>query len=157
MRDADIAIRRAAPTDLATLRRFEQGIIAAERPYDPTIRDGDVQYYDLAALIASPDAFVAIAEIGGDAIGCGFARKTPSRVYAKSAFHAYIGLMFVEPAHRGKSVSEAIIRVLTEWARDNGLSDIHLEVYPDNASAVRAYEKAGFAPYMMEMRRELGE
>ena len=65
--------------------------------------------------------------------------------------------MYVEPAHRGKGVSDAIIRRLIDWAREGGLAEIRLEVYPGNAAAIRAYEKAGFAPHMLEMRRGLGE
>lgn len=153
MSDASVTVRRATCADIETLRRFEQGIVAAERPFDPTIRKGEVHYYDIAALIASADAFVAIAEAGGEAIGCGFARKKASPVYVDPEFHAYIGLMYVEPAHRGKGVSDAIIRRLIDWAREGGLAEIRLEVYPGNAAAIRAYEKAGFAPHMLEMRR----
>ncbi|MEK7266942.1 MAG: GNAT family N-acetyltransferase [Pseudomonadota bacterium] len=157
MSDAGVTVRRAGPGDLVTLRRFEQGIIAAERPFDPTIKKGEVHYYDIGALIASTDAFVAIAEAAGEPIGCGLARKKASPVYTDPSFHAYIGLMFVDPAYRGKGVSDAIISRLTDWAKAAGLSEIRLEVYPDNASAVRAYVKAGFAPYMLEMRRGVGE
>jgi len=153
MSDAGVTMRRATAADIATLRRFEQGIIAAERPYDPTIRKGQVQYYDLEAIIASDEACVAIAEIAGEAIGCGLARKKASAVYVDPPFHAYVGLIYVEPAHRGKGVSETIISMLTDWARENHLCEIRLEVYPANAAAIRAYEKAGFAPYMLEMRR----
>ena len=157
MRDGRVTVRRAVSADIATLRRFEQGIIAAERPFDPTIRKGAVQYYDIEALIASGDACVAIAEIDGAAVGCGLARKKASPIYVDPPFHAYVGLIFVDPAHRGKGVSKTIISMLTDWARDAGLLEIRLEVYPKNAAAVRAYEKAGFAPYMLEMRRSLDD
>jgi len=152
---AMISVRAAVPADLATLKRFEQGVIAAERPFDATIRKGAVTYYDLADLIASKDAFVAIAEHDGAPIGCGFARKTLSRSFTEPPFHAYVGLMFVEPAFRGRGVNMRVLDRLEVWARENGLSDMRLEVYPTNAAATRAYEKAGFEPYMLEMRRAL--
>ena len=38
-----------------------------------------------------------------------------------------------------------------------GLPEIHLTVYPDNAPAIRAYEKVGFEPYILEMRLNLDE
>ncbi len=157
MRDGEVLIRRATLSDLEILRRFEQGIIAAERPFDPTIRKGPVTYYDIEALIASAETFVAIAESGGEAIGCGFVRSAPSRSFTEPAFHAYVGLMFVAAEHRGKGVSKLILDALKDWARANGLTEMRLEVYPENASAVRAYEAAGFAPYMLEMRLALGE
>lgn len=152
---AAVNVRRATASDIHVLQKFEQGIIAAERPFDPTIRKGDVRYYDIAALVASRDAFVAIAEIGGAPVGCGFARKTASRSFAEPPFHAYIGLMYVAPEHRRRGVSSLILESLTAWAREVGLFDLRLEVYPDNAAAVQAYAKSGFAPYMLEMRLPL--
>lgn len=157
MSEARVTVRRATLADLETLRRFEQGIIAAERPFDPTIRKGEVTYYDIGALIESGEAYVAIAEKGGEAIGCGFARKKPSPSYAEPPFHAYVGLMYVAPEHRGAGVSTLIVDALRDWARANGLTEMRLEVYPDNAAAVRAYQKTGFAPFMLEMRLALEE
>ena len=154
---AEISIRRAEARDIETLKRFQQGIVVAERPFDPTIRKGDVSYYDLGALIASPDAFVAIAEAGGAPIGCGFARRAKSRSFIDPPEYAYVGLMFVAPERRGRGVGALILARLQDWARDAGLSEMHLEVYPQNAAAVRAYQKAGFQPYMLEMRLPLDD
>ena len=44
---------------------------------------------------------------------------------------------------------------LFSWAKDNDLPKVHLKVYPENAPAVKAYEKAGFKPYFLEMRVDL--
>jgi len=150
-----IAIRCAVPDDADLLRDFERNIIAAERPFDPTIKSGDIAYYDLPRLIDMEEAFVAVAEVDGAPVGCGFARKTPSSAFTEPPFHAYVGLMYVEPRYRGSGVAGAIVARLSEWARENGLTEMRLEVYPENERAVRAYDAAGFAPYMLEMRREL--
>ena len=40
-------IRQARHTDLDTLFRFEQGVITAERPFDPTLKKDPIHYYDL--------------------------------------------------------------------------------------------------------------
>jgi RimJ/RimL family protein N-acetyltransferase len=63
--------------------------------------------------------------------------------------------MYVEPAHRGQGVVGAIIDELKRWCRSLGISELRLEVYPDNARAVKAYERAGFTPQMLEMRMPL--
>lgn len=42
-----IYIRKAQLSDLATLLEFEQGIITAERPYDPTLKEEKIHYYDI--------------------------------------------------------------------------------------------------------------
>ena len=40
--------REATLKDLHTLLEFEQGIIAAERPFDGTLKEGEIHYYDLS-------------------------------------------------------------------------------------------------------------
>ena len=153
----DILIRTATPADLPTLLRFEQGIITAERPYDQTLRPDPISYYDISELIAADDAEVAVAVADGQLIGSGYALKKPSRHYVSPAFHAYIGFLYVEPEFRGQGVNQRVLDHLFAWARANDLPEIHLTVYPDNAPAIRAYEKVGFEPYILEMRMNLDE
>lgn len=38
-------IRKATLNDLETLRRFEQSVIDAERPFDPTLKREHTNYY----------------------------------------------------------------------------------------------------------------
>jgi len=154
---AEIKIRSAQPDDLPTLLRFEQGIIHAERPYDHTLKPDPISYYDVSALIAADDAEVAVAELDGQLIGSGYARRKASRHYLTPSEHAFIGFLYVDPAYRGKGVNKRVLDHLFAWARANDLPEVHLTVYPENASAVRAYEKAGFDAYLLEMRVNLDD
>src|ERR1700692_1180372 len=70
----DLTIRQATPGDLVAVLRFQQCIVGTERAFDPTIKDGSVHYYDIAALIASPDVHFLVAEYGSNLVGCGYAR-----------------------------------------------------------------------------------
>ena len=149
---SDITIRSARAVDLPVLLEFEQGIILAERPYDETLKPDPISYYDIGAMINAADTEVAVAERDGQVIGSGYAQKRPSRHYVWPSFHAYIGFLYVVPEARGKGVNKLVLDHLIEWARANELTEIHLTVYPDNASAIRAYEKAGFESYILEMR-----
>lgn len=152
-----IKTRSATRSDLPTLLAFEQGIIAAERPFDHTLRPDPVSYYDIGALIDAPDAEVVVAELNGQLIGSGHVSKKTSRHYVQPAHHALIGFLYVEPNHRGKGVNKFVLDALLAWARKNDLPEVHLTVYPDNEPALRAYAKAGFAPYILEMRMNLDE
>ena len=58
----EFTVRNATLHDLDVLLRFEQGVIEAERPFDPTIRNEKVHYYDLGYLMTSDDAQVVVAE-----------------------------------------------------------------------------------------------
>lgn len=147
-----ISIRPPTTADLPTLLRFEQGVISAERPMDPTIKDGPIHYYDFNKMLASPDIHLIVAEMENILVGSGYARIDPSRLYLKHTHHAYCGFMYVEPAYRGKGINQLIIDALKSWARSRNLTELRLDVYTTNDIAIRAYEKAGFAPYLVNMR-----
>jgi len=148
-----ITIRTATSADLPTLLRFEQGVIAAERPFDPTIKPGPIHYYDLPAMIAAPDVELLVAELDGVLAGSGYARICPSRHYLLHSTHAYLGFMYVDPPHRGKGINTAIIEALRQWAHGRGITELRLDVYHQNIRAIKAYEKAGFTQYLLNMRR----
>ena len=148
----DIQTRPATTADLPTLLRFEQGLIAAERPMDATIQEGPIHYYDLAFMLNSPDIHLVVAETGGTIVGSGYARIERSRHYLKHSHHAYCGFMYVEPSWRGKGINQLIIAALKTWAVSRNLTELRLDVYTVNEAAIGAYEKAGFAPYLLHMR-----
>lgn len=155
---ANIQIRPAAPGDLETLHRFEQDLIAAERPLDPTIKPGPIHYYDLAAMIASPDIQLVVAELvtpdpATQLVASGYARIETARHYLRHGVHAYLGFMYVLPAHRGQGINTLIIEALRQWARSRGITELRLDVYQTNTAAIRAYQKAGFISHILHMRR----
>jgi GNAT superfamily N-acetyltransferase len=150
-----IKIRRATLDDLHILLEFEKGIAEFERPMDVTLKEGEIHYYDLAALIGSPDAEVVVAELAGELIGSGYAHIMDSKPYLKHQKHAHMGFMFVKPNHRGKGVNQMIIEALQQWGLSKNITEFRLEVYHNNPGAIRAYEKIGFMPALLEMRMEL--
>ncbi len=147
-----VRIREARLDELPLLQRFEQAIVAAERPFDPTLRDTGVRYYDIDALLRSPDARFAVAETQGELIGCGFARIDAAKPFLNHDRHAYLGLMYVDPRHRGRGVNQQIIEDLKHWCRERRVYELKLDVYAGNLAAVRAYEKAGFSGLLLQMR-----
>jgi GNAT superfamily N-acetyltransferase len=153
----NIIIRSAMLSDLPILKSFEQGIVVAERPYDSTLKPDPISYYDIGAMIVASDTEVAVAELDGALVASGFVQKRSSLDYVCSEYHAYIGFLYVAPACRGKGVNGQILEHLFDWARKNDLPDVHLTVYPENAPAIRAYEKTGFQPHLLEMRLNLNE
>lgn len=149
---SDVNIRPAVTTDIATLLEFEQGVVAAERPYNDELKTGVVHYYDVAALIASDESLVLVAEQDGRTIGTGHATIKRSLEYLFHDRHAYLGLMYVEPEYRGQGIIQRIIAALIDWSREQDVTDYYLDVYANNQSAVSAYEKYGFQQSLIEMR-----
>ncbi len=150
-------IRIATMNDMDTLLLFEQGVIAAERQYDSTLKRDPINYYDLRALIESPDAEVVVAEEAGEIIGSGYAHIKEAEVFLQHTHYAHLGFMYVKPAHRGKGVNSKIITALKQWAVSKSITEIRLEVYENNTNARKAYEKAGFAGHLLLMRMSIGE
>jgi GNAT superfamily N-acetyltransferase len=147
-----IIIRKASLNDLDTLLLFEQGVINAERPFDSTLKNGLIHYYDLEEMITAPHIELVVAELNDEIIGSGYARIEKAKHYLQHGHHAYLGFMYTDPKHRGKGVNMQIINALKEWAAKQNLTELRLEVYADNIPAIKAYEKAGFGNHMLEMR-----
>jgi GNAT superfamily N-acetyltransferase len=147
-----IELRSAVKSDVPALRAFEREIIRAERPFDPTLGDDPIHYYDLAGMVLSDAVHVLIACDNGSPVGCGFARIEAAKQYLRHRLQGYLGLMYVVPAHRGRGVNGRIVQSLMSWCRSRGVSELRLDVYAGNVAAIRAYEKAGFAKHLIEMR-----
>lgn len=153
----EIKIRKAGLPDLETLLVFEQDLIKTERPFDPTIKSGTVNYYDLQAMLTSAHIEVVVAEINDKIIASGYARIEKSKPFLKHSHHAYLGFMYVLPEYRGQGINKKIIDVLKKWVASQNITELRLEVYYENASAIKAYEKFGFERHMLEMRFNLSD
>ncbi len=150
-----LIIRDAQLQDLPILKDFEQEIIKAERPFDPTIRPDPVSYYDLEDYIKSEKVKVVVAEIEGELVSSGYAYAKAARTYLDHEVYAYLGFMYTRPEFRGKGLNQKIVQVLKDWAKENNLVEVRLTVYHENIPAIKAYEKAGFKGHLNEMRVRL--
>lgn len=151
----NVHIREAIESDLATLMQFEQALIQAERPFDPTIRTGHLHYYDLKEFIANKETMVAVAEVEGQIVSSGFVITKTARSYLDHKQYAYLGFMYTLPEYRGKGINGKIVEELTKWAQSKKLKEVRLTVYQDNGPAIAAYEKVGFKKHIIEMRMSL--
>jgi ribosomal protein S18 acetylase RimI-like enzyme len=151
----EIRIRAANLEDIATLREFEQGVILAERPFDPSLKPDPITYYDIEQLVTSPEVRFSIAEVHGSLVACGYAKIIEAKPYVKHDREAYLGLMYVLPEFRRRGINNLILEDLYRWALSRGVTELTLEVYPENIGAIRAYEKVGFKPYILQMNASL--
>ena len=152
-----IIVRPATLEDLPILLQFEQGIIEAERPFDPTMQEGELHHHDLPAIISSPDAELLVAEFDERIVGCGYAQIRDAETYVRHTQYCYVGLIFVLREYRGMGINQAIIEALKDWSRARNIFEMRLQVYDSNVRAKRAYEKTGFVPHMLVMRVDLSK
>ena len=148
-----VTTRTAKLEDLPTLYQFEQGIIKAERPYDSTLADDPISYYDLKHLVESENAEVIVATHKNELVGAGYINIVlATKPYLKFTHYGHLGFMFVKPEYRGNGINKMIMDKLIAWGKSKNLTEVRLNVYSDNPSAIRAYEKAGFENLMINMR-----
>ena len=67
----------------------------------------------------------------------------------------YISELFVIEAMRGQGVGRALIQACEAWARSLGLRVLRIGVLAGNERAAAIYQRAGFAPYAMNLRKYL--
>ncbi len=148
-------VRLATLEDIPILLEFEQGLIKAERPMDPTIKDGNISYYSISDFIKNDDSDVYVVEIDNSLVASGYARIKPDRHYLKHDKIGYLGFMFVPEEHRGNGYNKLIMDALLKWCKARHIYEIRLDVYDVNTSAIRAYEKAGLKKHMINMRMNI--
>lgn len=148
-------VRKARLNDLNVLQEFKMGLIQAEIPMDPTIREDTTSYYDLGELIKSDLSELFVVELDSEIVASGYAKIIDDRPYLKHEKQGYLGFMFVPPKHRGNGYNKLIIDALLDWCREKGIHEIRLDVYNVNEAALRAYEKAGFKKHLINMRLNL--
>lgn len=147
----NINTREALETDLPRLLELEQKIVEFERPFDAFLKDDDVTYYDLENLISDPNAYLLVVESEREIIGSGYAQIKSSKLCHVHDKHCYLRFIYLEPEHRGKAIGKSIMDSLKDWGIGRGLRHFHLDVYAENASAIKAYEKIGFNKVSVKM------
>jgi len=148
----NIIIRKAVLADIPTLKQFEQKLIKFERPFAPNLKEDPISYYDLEDYVNRNDVHLLVAEVDNTLVGSGYALIKKSAGYKKPDQYAYLGFMYVAPDHRGKGINGKITQQLMDWATSKHISEIQLDVYAANESAIKAYAKSGFIPDLLKMR-----
>lgn len=152
----NITIRRATNNDLPQLAKFLQILVDAERPFDPTLKEGEIFYYDIQELILDQKTEVLVVAYNDEVIGCGYAQIREAKEYEQHEVFGYLGFMFVDEKFRGKGISNLLLNDLKKWVLSQGITEVRLQVYDENEAAVRAYEKAGFKKLTTVMRCDIG-
>lgn len=147
-----LQIRPAVTEDIPCLEQLEQTVIEAERPFNRAIKAKNARYYDLPALLNDESSYLIVGMVEGNVIATGYAQIRQSKAQLDHDNHGYLGFMYVHPMHRGKGFNQQIMTELLAWCNKRSVYDFYLDVYSDNAAAIRAYEKAGFTPCLLEMK-----
>jgi GNAT superfamily N-acetyltransferase len=131
---------------------FEQALIAYERAFAPNLRKDKISYYDLSAYIKAEDIRIVVAEMAGELVGSGYALIKENKAYKAPQYYVYLGFMYVIPEYRGQGINGQIMNDLIDWGKAQSYTEVQLDVYAENESAIKAYTKAGLVPEILTMR-----
>lgn len=151
-----LILRQARDDDYPSLAALEQKVIDAERPYNASLKEKDAYYYDIEALISDRDTRLVVGEVSGDIVATGYLQVRDSKPSLNHDNHGYMGFMYVAEEYRGRGLNKLVLQDLIGWGQQRGVTDFYLDVYAENDSAVRAYEKIGFRGSLLEMKLSLG-
>ena len=152
----ELIVREARAEDYRSLVTLEQKVIDAERPYNMSLKKQDAYYYDIEKLISDRDSRLVVGEVSGNIVATGYVQVRHSKPALDHDNHGYLGFMYVAEEYRGLGLNKVILQDLVNWGQQQGVADFYLDVYAENNSAVRAYEKFGFRGSLLEMKLNLG-
>jgi ribosomal protein S18 acetylase RimI-like enzyme len=69
--------------------------------------------------------------------------------------HPNILTIYVDPTYRRQGIGRALIGHAEAWAKAQGYTQMSLQVFTDNQSAIDLYQQLGYQPRSISMMREL--
>tara|TARA_B100000780_G_scaffold79906_1_gene54313 strand:- start:5375 stop:5827 length:453 start_codon:yes stop_codon:yes gene_type:complete len=148
-------IRRVKKEEISFLLKFEQELVEFERPFDSTLKEEKISYYDILSKINSKDSCVLVAEVNDKLVGSGFIDIVKAKPYLKHNYYGSLGFFYVKKEYRGRGVNKSILNGLIKWAKKSNIFEIRLQVYDKNSDAKSVYLKYGFEPTLLEMRLKI--
>jgi GNAT superfamily N-acetyltransferase len=145
---AALAVRRLEPEQWPRWRELRLRALA-ESPdafgstHDEEVRHPDETWRERTRALAAPAGdramFVAVDQAGGDWIGCAGA-------YTDTGGTLHLISMWVAPEHRGAGAGRSLVQAVIDWARAAGHERLRLDVFREQAPAIRLYGRMGFRP-----------
>lgn len=103
----------------------------------------DAEWMEMAASAALPDRNFFIAERDDGPVGMAIVRVFED-ASANDPARAHVFAMWVAPTARGMGAGRKLLDAAVEWARNQPVEQVVLQVTEGNESARRLYESAGF-------------
>lgn len=152
MRDGTL-VRRGEPADfdaaLAVWRTAEK----ARRVGQSTQEQGDRAHVD------NPEAFLCVAESGGEVVGMAVGMQGRADDGAGPPIRGlcHVGAVFVRPNHWDGGVGGALVDAVLAEARTRGYDRVRLWTHANNTRAHRLYASRHFARTGREKEDDVGE
>jgi len=157
---ADVHIRPAEERDLSALGRLGAVMVRLHHGFDsdrfvspgPNVEEGYAWF--LGTQLAEPDAFVAVAERGGEVVGYVYAGLEPQSWKELRGPAGFVHDIVVDERDRGQGIGTRLANAAAAWLESRGAPRVMLWTAQKNEGAQRLFERLGFRRTMIEMTRE---
>ncbi|HEM3701920.1 TPA: GNAT family N-acetyltransferase [Streptococcus suis] len=152
-----MTIRKANQSDIPVLINLLQDILQVHHQARPDIFRSSGQKFskeDLKALLDNPDKPIFVYEVDGQVVGHLFCElKTATGDVLEPVKTLFIDDLCVASSARGQKIGEQLYDFALSYAKEQGCHNLTLNVWADNAGAVRFYERLGMKPQMFRMEQ----
>jgi ribosomal protein S18 acetylase RimI-like enzyme len=150
-----VLIRPATNSDRDILKQLARRLADFELPPWRTaheIADADARAMIAAVAASRKDDQVFIAERGGREVGC-------LHILATTDFfgrrHAHLSVIATSADAVGSGVGRALMEFAEAWSRERELTLLTLNVFANNTTARRFYERNGLEPEVLKYVKEI--
>lgn len=156
----DWIIREKKMEDLeGLLELFREGDAYHRAAHPELFKDGGDGFRRefLRSVLTGKNANLFIAENEGTIIGFVyvFVRETLALpVFVQRRFGS-IDNLFVQENWRGRGVARSLLQEVERWLKNQGISDVELNVYEFNQQAIALYDRLGFTTISRKMVKSL--
>ena len=111
----------------------------------------------VAGQLADPLMRLFLAERAGEVVGVVHVtvREVPPSDMLVPRRYLMVESLGVHSTERGAGIGRALMEKAEEWAREQGLSEVQLNVWEFNEPALRLYEKLGYATLSRKMGKSI--
>lgn len=156
-----VTLRPARESDRPTLVDHHFALNVHEHAVSPnrrTDRDGgEASLVETEERLARTGGVAIVAEIEGRVVGhLALTFETaPAYVRVEEQPYAYVAVLYVDPAQRGRGIARALLSEAERIAVSRGLTQVIVSVQSGNVEAERAYDRFGFRPYSADLIKPL--
>lgn len=152
-----MTIRRARQSDISALNELLQEILQVHHQVRPDIFKSEGKKYseeDLKALLDNPAKPIFVYEVDGQVVGHLFCElRTATGDVLQPVKTLFIDDLCVASAARGQKIGEQLYEFALSYAKEQGCHNLTLDVWADNAGAVRFYDRLGMKAQKFRMEQ----
>ncbi|HEM6113135.1 TPA: GNAT family N-acetyltransferase [Streptococcus suis] len=152
-----MTIRRARQSDISALNVLLQEILQVHHQARPDIFRSSGQKFseeDLKKLLDNPAKPIFVYEVDGQVVGHLFCELiTAKGDVLEPVKTLFIDDLCVASAARGQKIGEQLYEFALSYAKEQGCHNLTLDVWADNAGAVRFYDRLGLKPQKFRMEQ----